>query len=85
MSSIQETVIDIVASTCQIARERITLGATLKDLDVHSLDAVQVLFEIEDRYDIALHETENHFTRGTVADLVRGVERLLADKHSKAA
>ena len=34
---------------------------------------------------VALHETENHFASGTVADLVRGVERLLADKHSKAA
>ena len=85
MSSIQHTIIDIIASTCRLASESVTLDATLKDLDVHSLDAVQVLFEIEDRFDIALHETENHFTSGTVADLVHGVERLLAAKQSQAA
>ena len=48
MSSTEQAIFDIIAKTCSIERSRITLDSTLKDLDVHSLDAVQVLFEIED-------------------------------------
>ena len=78
MSSTQQTIIDIIAKTCSIERDRITLDATLRDLDVHSLDAVQVLFEIEDRFDISVPEREDQYSAGTVRDLIEGVDRLLA-------
>jgi acyl carrier protein len=80
MSSTQQSIIDIIAKTCSIERERITLDATLKDLDVHSLDAVQVLFEIEDRFDVTVPEREDQYSAGTVRDLIEGVERLVAAK-----
>ena len=80
MSSTEQIIINIIAKTCSIERERITLDATLKDLDVHSLDAVQVLFEIEDRFDVTVPEREDQYSAGTVRDLIQGVERLLADK-----
>ena len=80
MSTTEQTIFDIIAKTCSIPRERITLDATLKDLDVHSLDAVQVLFEIEDKYDISVPEREDNYSAGTVRDLIDGVERLLAVK-----
>lgn len=80
MSTTESAIIDIIAKTCAIERSRITLSATLKDLDVHSLDAVQVLFEIEDRFNINLPEQEDQYATGTVGDLVQGVEKLLAAK-----
>lgn len=80
MSTTEQTIFDIIAKTCSVPRERITLDATLKDLDVHSLDAVQVLFEIEDKYDISVPEREDNYSAGTVRDLIDGVERLLAVK-----
>lgn len=80
MSSTEQTIIDIIAKTCSIERDRITPGATLKDLDVHSLDAVQVLFEIEDRFNISVPERDDRYSAGTVRDLVDGVERLIAAK-----
>ena len=80
MSSTEQTIFDIIAKTCSIERERITLDATLKDLDVHSLDAVQVLFEIEDKFDISVPEREDQYSAGTVRNLIQGVERLLAAK-----
>ena len=80
MSSTQQTIFDIIAKTCLIDPGRITLDATLKDLDVHSLDAVQVLFEIEDRFDISVPETEDRYAAGTLRDLIDGVDRLLAAK-----
>ncbi len=84
MSSTEQAIFDIIAKTCSLDRSRITLDATLKDLDVHSLDAVQVLFEIEDRYNISVPEREDQYAAGTVRDLVEGVDRLLAEKATAA-
>jgi acyl carrier protein len=80
MSSTEQIIFDIIAKTCSIERDRITLESTLKDLDVHSLDAVQVLFEIEDRFDIAVPEREDQYSAGTVRELIQGVDRLVAAK-----
>ena len=80
MSSTEQAIFDIIAKTCNIERSRITLDSTLKDLDVHSLDAVQVLFEIEDRFNISVPEREDQYSAGTVRDLIEGVDRLLAEK-----
>jgi acyl carrier protein len=82
MSSTQQAIFDIIAKTCSVPRERITMDSTMKDLDVHSLDAVQVLFEIEDRFEIAVPEREDQYSAGTVGDLVAGVDKLLAQKTS---
>ena len=84
MSSTQEIIYDIIAKTCSIDRSKITPESTLKDLDVHSLDAVQVLFEIEDKFDISVPEQEDQYGTGTVRDLVAGVEQLLAAKTAAA-
>ena len=84
MSSTQEIIYDIIAKTCSIERTRITPESTLKDLDVHSLDAVQVLFEIEDRFNISVPEREDQYSAGTVRDLIDGVEVLLAAKAAAA-
>ena len=80
MSSTEQIIFDIIAKTCSVERDRITLDATLKDLDVHSLDAVQVLFEIEDKFDIAVPEREDQYSAGTLRDLIDGVDKLLAAK-----
>lgn len=85
MSSTEQIIFDIIAKTCSVERARISLDATLKDLDVHSLDAVQVLFEIEDRFDIAVPEREDQYSAGTVRDLIEGVDRLVAEKTKAAA
>jgi acyl carrier protein len=84
MSSTETAIFDIIAKTCSIERSRITLDSTLKELDVHSLDAVQVLFEIEDRFNISVPEREDQYSAGTVRDLIQGVDRLLAEKATAA-
>ena len=80
MSRTEQIIFDIIAKSCSVERDRITLDSTLKDLDVHSLDAVQVLFEIEDKFDISVPEREDQYSAGTVRDLIDGVDRLLAAK-----
>ena len=69
-SSTEQIIFDIIAKTCSVDRDRITLDSTLKDLDVHSLDAVQVLFEIEES--ISSHPSVAEVAVVGVADQLKG-------------
>ncbi|HEX6833577.1 MAG TPA: GNAT family N-acetyltransferase [Rudaea sp.] len=61
---------------------KITLDSTLKDLEIQSLDAVQIIFEIEDHYKITLPDRDPNFDTESVKGLVDAVERLLAEKQA---
>lgn len=80
MRSTEQVIFDIIARICSIPLERITAHATLKELDVHSLDVVQIVFEIEDHFDISVPERDDRYAAGTLRELVEGVERLVAAK-----
>ncbi len=84
MSSVQDTIFDIIAKESGIDRATITPEATLKDLEIQSLDAVQIIFEIEDHYKITLPDRDPNFDTESVKGLVEAVEKLLADKAAGA-
>jgi len=83
-ADIESEVLDLIAKEGSIDRAKISLEATLKDLDVHSLDAVQIVFAIEDKFDIDVPEDEAQYASATVRQLVDGVIRLLKAKAAKA-
>ncbi|MEO6690149.1 MAG: phosphopantetheine-binding protein [Dokdonella sp.] len=78
MSSVQDTVFDIIAKESGIDRARITPDATLKDLEIQSLDAVQIIFEIEDEFKITMPDRDPNFDTESVKGLVDAVEKLVA-------
>ena len=78
--SVADTIYDIIAKEAGIDRGKITAEATLKDLEIQSLDAVQILFEIEDHFKIAMPDRDPNFDTESVKGLVSTVEKLLADK-----
>jgi acyl carrier protein len=83
MSQVQDTVFDIIAKESGIDRAKITPEATLKDLDIQSLDAVQILFEIEDHFKITMPDRDPNFDTESVGGLVETVEKLLAEQPAK--
>ena len=85
MSNVQETVFGIIAKESGIDIARITPDSTLKDLEIQSLDAVQIIFEIEDHYKITLPDRDPNFDTESVKGLVDAVERLVAEKESVPA
>lgn len=85
MNDLEKTIFDIIAKEAQIPREKISLDATMQDLDVHSLDAIQVVFEIEDRFGISVPEQDANFNSSTVGDLLRSVQALVNAKGANAA
>jgi|KBSMisStaDraftv2_1062788.scaffolds.fasta_scaffold69523_3 acyl carrier protein len=85
MSSVQETIFAIISKEAGIDPGKISLDSTLKDLEIQSLDAVQIIFEIEDHYKITLPDRDPNFDTESVRGLVEAVERLLAEQRSGAA
>ena len=61
MSTVQDTIFDIIARESGVDRAKISPQATLKDLDIQSLDAVQILFEIEDHFKITMPDRDPNF------------------------
>ena len=84
MSSVQETIFAIISKEAGIDPGKISLDSTLKDLEIQSLDAVQIIFEIEDRFKITLPDRDPNFDTESVKGLVEAVEKLVAEKQSAA-
>ena len=80
MSSVQETIFGIISKEAGIDPGKITMDSTLKDLEIQSLDAVQIIFEIEDHYKITLPDRDPNFDTESVKGLIDAVEKLVAEK-----
>ncbi len=85
MSSVQETIFSIISKEAGIDIGKISLDSTLKDLEIQSLDAVQIIFEIEDHYKITMPDRDPNFDTESVKGLVDAVEKLVAEKQTAAA
>ncbi|HEU0277017.1 MAG TPA: acyl carrier protein [Rhodanobacteraceae bacterium] len=77
---LQKTIFAIIAKEANIDESRVTLDSTLKDLEIASLDAIQIIFEIEDHFKIQMPDRDPNFDTESVRGLVDTVQKLLADK-----
>jgi len=78
--NVRKTVFSIIAKEAGIDESKVTLDSTLKDLEIPSLDAIQIIFEIEDHFKIQMPDRDPNFDTESVKGLVDTVEKLLADK-----
>jgi acyl carrier protein len=78
--NVQQTVFSIIAKEAGIDESKVTLESTLKDLEIPSLDAIQIIFEIEDHFKIQMPDRDPNFDTESVKGLVDTVEKLLAEK-----
>jgi len=85
MRSVQETIFTIISKEAGIDPGKISLNSTLKDLEIQSLDAVQIIFEIEDHYKITMPDRDPNFDTESVRGLVEAVERLVSEKQTATA
>lgn len=68
-------ILDIIAEETGVDRDRLTMEAVLTDLEIPSLDLVQAIFAIEERYkvDIPVVSERTGAEFQTVGDLVQHV------------
>ena len=84
MSEIETKIVDIIAREASIDPARIKPESTLKDLEISSIDVVQIIFAIEDNYKISIPYNEPGFDIDSVAGLVTTVEKLVEQNKASA-
>jgi acyl carrier protein len=80
MSTVQQETFDIIAKQAKIELDSIKPESTLKDLGIASLDAIEVIFDIEEHFNINLPNEDTDLENGTVGQLIAAIERQLAEK-----
>jgi acyl carrier protein len=83
MAQIDE-ILDVVAQKAMIDRRKLTPQAKLSDLNVSSLDMVEVMFALEEKFGIELPFNANTSAGEfeTVGDVIASVEAQLAQKRA---
>lgn len=84
MDDIEARCIALIAKSKNLPPESITLDSTFDELQIDSLDKINLTFEVEDMFSIAIPDDSLTSLR-TVGDVVRGVERLRAQSPPDAA
>ena len=69
----------VIATSKRIPEERVTVDSAFEELGIDSMDAVEILFALENEFDISIPDEEVKTVRN-VRQMVEGVERLLAAK-----
>ena len=75
-SEIAQTVITTVAAVKRIPVEGISIDSSLEALGMDSLDQINVLFELEGKFNIDIPDEQARSIK-TVREIVEGVERLI--------
>ena len=75
MNEIANRCIDIIAKSKSISPDTITLASTFDELNVDSLDKINISFEVEEAFNIEIPD-EALGSIKTVGDMVDGVTKL---------
>ena len=77
----QQHVFEIIAKQAKIDVATIQPASTLKDLGIASLEAIEMIFDIEEHFDISFPDQQGaNFDTDTAQSLVDAVQKALADK-----
>ncbi|MBB5339858.1 acyl carrier protein [Tunturiibacter gelidoferens] len=77
MNDIATRCIDIIAKSKSIPADSISLANTFDELNIDSLDKINISFEVEEAFNIEIPD-EALSTLRTVGDMVEGVAKLTA-------
>ena len=75
MEDIAKRCIEIIAKSKSIPADSITLDSTFEQLNIDSLDKINISFEVEEAFAIEIPD-EALGTIKTVGDMVNGVKKL---------
>ena len=83
MNHVASRCIDIIAKSKGIPPDAITLASTFEELNIDSLDKINISFEVEEAFNIDIPDEALGSIR-TVGDMVDGVAKLQAAKSPSA-
>ena len=74
-----QRVLKTIATSKRIPIEQVTIESELQQLGIDSMDAVEILFALENEFDISIPDEEVRNVRN-VRQMAEGVEKLVAAK-----
>lgn len=77
-TDVEARVLDIVATQSGKDRATLTTATTLKEMEVDSLEAIEIVFEIEESFGIQLAQEQGRMETETLQSLIDAVEAALA-------
>ena len=82
MTNTSDQILDIIASKAMVPRESVTLDKKLADANISSLDMMEIIFMLEDKFDIQLPFNANTQVAEleTLGDLIALVEAQIQKK-----
>ena len=78
-----QRVLKSIATSKRIPLETVTLDSEFEQLGIDSMDAVEILFALENEFDISIPDEEVRSVRN-VRQICEGVEKLIAAKSGAA-
>lgn len=70
-----EEIKEVLVSTANVDGDKVTMEASLKDdLGIDSLDSVEIVLELENKFDIKIEDEEAE-SMTTVADIISLIEK----------
>jgi acyl carrier protein len=84
MTDIASDVTAIIAKKARVDASKIELSDRLEDLGLGSLDAVEIIFDLEEKFDIRSPYNANDpkFEFDTVGQVVSAIEQVIGKKKS---
>ena len=79
-----QRVLKCIATAKRIPPETVTIDSEFQQLGIDSMDAVEILFALENEFDISIPDDEVRTVRN-VRQMAEGVEKLVAAKAASAS
>jgi acyl carrier protein len=79
-----QRVLKTIATSKRIPIEQVTIESELQQLGIDSMDAVEILFALENEFDISIPDEEVRNVRN-IRQMAEGVEKLVAAKAAGSA
>jgi len=79
-----QRVLKVIATSKRIPLETVTIDSEFQQLGIDSMDAVEILFALENEFDISIPDDEVRSVRN-VRQMAEGVEKLVAAKTAGAS
>ena len=81
MSNVESDIFEIIADKAAVERDKIVDSASLQELEIESLDVVEIIFAIEEKFDIHVpfNANDQEMEFDTVGDVVKAVKNLIAE------
>ncbi len=84
--TIQAVLLELVAKRAEKSIDEISLGARLEDIGIDSLGMAELIFDIEDQFNITIHDSDDiqgRFDFGTLNDVAQRLEKQIALQEQK--